>query len=78
MPYLSDYPPDRIHGITTRYQLAWGGEYEDATLVQNSLTSALSGGFFNDDTDHHLTVWKGRQPLIIWLTVPLAIIGITA
>lgn len=48
------------NGITTRYQLAWGGEYEDVTLVQNSLASALSGGFFNDDTDHYLTVWKGQ------------------
>lgn len=64
--------------ITQEYALAWGGEYEDS----NNAIAALSGslpmfvgimvlivvGLFNNL----------RQPLIIWLTVPLALIGVTA
>ncbi len=60
------------------YQLAWGGEYEDATNAQNSLASALPGGFLMMILTTILLFGKLRQPLIIWLTVPLAIIGITA
>ncbi len=60
------------------YQLAWGGEYEDATLAQNSLASALPGGFLMMILTTILLFGKVRQALIIWLTVPLAIIGITA
>jgi len=60
------------------YQLAWGGEYEDATLAQDSLASALPGGFLMMILTTILLFGKVRQPLIIWLTVPLAVIGITA
>ncbi len=60
------------------YQLVWGGEYEDATLAQNSLASALPGGFLMMILTTILLFGKVRQPLIIWLTVPLAVIGITA
>ncbi|NOQ78194.1 MAG: AcrB/AcrD/AcrF family protein [Gammaproteobacteria bacterium] len=60
------------------YQLVWGGEYEDATLAQNSLASALPGGFLLMILTTILLFGKVRQPAIIWLTVPLAAIGITA
>ena len=60
------------------YQLAWGGEYEDATLASNSLASALPGGFLLMILTTILLFGKVRQPAIIWLTVPLAVIGITA
>ncbi|MBE9525868.1 MAG: efflux RND transporter permease subunit [Proteobacteria bacterium] len=60
------------------YQLVWGGEYEDATLAQDSLASALPGGFLLMILTTILLFGKVRQPLIIWLTVPLATIGITA
>ena len=60
------------------YQLVWGGEYEDATLAQNSLASALPGGFLMMILTTILLFGKVRQPAIIWLTVPLAVIGITA
>jgi len=60
------------------YQLVWGGEYEDSTLASNSLASALPGGFLMMILTTILLFGKVRQPLIIWLTVPLAIIGITA
>lgn len=60
------------------YQLVWGGEYEDSTLASNSLASALPGGFLLMILTTILLFGKVRQPLIIWLTVPLAVIGITA
>ncbi len=60
------------------YQLAWGGEYEDSTLASQSLASALPGGFLMMILTTILLFGKIKQPVIIWLTVPLAIIGITA
>jgi len=60
------------------YQLVWGGEYEDSTNASTSLASALPGGFLMMILTTILLFGKVRQPAIIWLTVPLAIIGITA
>ena len=60
------------------YQLAWGGEYEDSKLAKDSLARALPGGFLLMILTTILLFGKVKQPLIIWLTVPLAIIGITA
>jgi multidrug efflux pump subunit AcrB len=60
------------------YQLVWGGEYEDSTNASNSLLSALPGGFLLMILTTILLFGKIKQPAIIWLTVPLAIIGITA
>ncbi len=60
------------------YHLVWGGEYEDSTNASNSLSRALPGGFLMMILTTILLFGKVRQPLIIWLTVPLAIIGITA
>jgi multidrug efflux pump subunit AcrB len=65
-----DLPPD--------YTLEWGGEYEDSAEAQAGLAASLPVfllimvliviGLFN----------SLRQPLIIWLCVPLALIGVTA
>lgn len=60
------------------YSLSWGGEYEDAQNAQGSLFGALPGGFLVMILTSVLLFGKLRQPLIIWLTVPLAAIGITA
>ena len=60
------------------YQLEWGGEYEDQTNAESSLSRALPSGFLLMILTTILLFGKVRQPLIIWLTVPLAIIGITA
>ena len=60
------------------YSLAWGGEYEDSTNASSSLAKALPGGFLMMILTTILLFGKVRQPTIIWLTVPLAIIGITA
>jgi multidrug efflux pump subunit AcrB len=60
------------------YSLVWGGEYEDSKNAQTALAAALPGGFLMMILISILLFGKVRQPLIIWLTVPLAIIGITA
>ncbi|MCP3867268.1 MAG: efflux RND transporter permease subunit [Gammaproteobacteria bacterium] len=60
------------------YELDWGGEYEDTFEAQDALFGALPGGFLIMIIVTILLFGKVRQPLIIWLTVPLAIIGITA
>ncbi|MFZ1833469.1 MAG: efflux RND transporter permease subunit, partial [Pseudomonadales bacterium] len=60
------------------YALAWGGEHEDSQKASQGLSGALPMGFLLMILTSILLFGKLRQPLIIWLTVPLAIIGITA
>ncbi len=60
------------------YSLSWGGEYEDSKNAQAGLVSSLPMGFLLMILVSILLFGKLRQPTIIWLTVPLAIIGITA
>ncbi len=60
------------------YSLSWGGEYEDSVKAQAGLSGALPVGFLLMIITTVLLFGRIRQPLIIWLTVPLAIIGITA
>jgi multidrug efflux pump subunit AcrB len=60
------------------YSLAWGGEYEDSQNAQKGLGASLPVGFLLMILTSIFLFGKLRQPAIIWLTVPLAIIGITA
>lgn len=60
------------------YSISWGGEHEDSTRAQQGLARSLPSGFLIMILTSILLFGKIRQPLIIWLTVPLAIIGITA
>ncbi|MGI9483948.1 MAG: efflux RND transporter permease subunit [Hyphomicrobiales bacterium] len=60
------------------YSVSWGGEFEDSFEAQSGLYKALPVGFLFMIITSILLFGKIRQPLIIWLTVPLAIIGITA
>ena len=60
------------------YGLDWGGEYENSQKASQGLSGALPMGFLLMILTSILLFGKLRQPLIIWLTVPLAIIGITA
>ena len=60
------------------YSLSWGGEYEDSNRAQGALAAALPSGFLLMILTSILLFGKVRQPLIIWLTVPLAAVGITA
>ncbi len=60
------------------YSLSWGGEYEDQAKAQASLFGVLPPSFIAMVLVSILLFGKLKQPLIIWLTVPLAVIGITA
>lgn len=60
------------------YFLEWDGEYEDSLNVNNAINSSLPTGFLTMILIVILLFGKIRQPLITWLTVPLALIGITA
>jgi multidrug efflux pump subunit AcrB len=64
--------------IPPGYSLSWGGEYEDSFEAQDALFKAIPAGFLFMIITSILLFGKIRQPLIIWLTVPLALIGITA
>jgi len=60
------------------YEMSWGGEYEDSANAQAGLFKVLPVGFLLMILTSILLFGKLRQPLIIWLTVPLAVVGITA
>jgi multidrug efflux pump subunit AcrB len=60
------------------YSFAWGGEFEDQAKAQASLFGALPPSFLAMILVTIVLFGKLKQPLIIWLTVPLAVIGITA
>ncbi|MEM1142547.1 MAG: efflux RND transporter permease subunit [Pseudomonadota bacterium] len=60
------------------YTLEWGGEYEDNADAQTGLASSLPVGVLAMILTSILLFGRLRQPLIIWLTVPLALVGVTA
>ncbi|MEM9257217.1 MAG: efflux RND transporter permease subunit [Pseudomonadota bacterium] len=60
------------------YVLEWGGEYEDSADAQAGLARSLPVSFLLMILTSIFLFGKLRQPLIIWLTVPFAIVGITA
>ena len=60
------------------YSLSWGGEYEDSTRAQAGLFGALPPSFLAMIIVSVLLFGTVRQPLIIWLVVPLALIGVSA
>lgn len=60
------------------YQIAWGGEYESTNDAQQAMFKSLPIGAL---VMFIITVFlfnSVRKPLVIWLTVPLAIIGVSA
>jgi multidrug efflux pump subunit AcrB len=60
------------------YMLDWGGEYEDSVEAQDALFKQLPSGFLLMIIVTVLLFSSIRQPLIIWLVVPFAVIGISA
>ena len=58
------------------YALEWGGEYGDSAEANENLAATIPLGF----TAMVLTVFvlfgAVRQPIVIWLVVPLALIGV--
>ncbi len=64
--------------IPPGYTMEWGGEYEDSSDAQKSLASSLVLPFIIMILVTIMLFNNLRNPLIIWLTVPLAIIGVTS
>jgi len=60
------------------YTMSWGGEFEDSARAQAGLFGALPPSFLAMIIVSVLLFGTVRQPLIIWLVVPLALIGISA
>lgn len=60
------------------YQLEWGGEYESSRDAQAALGQGLPLGFLVMFIISVLLFGRARQPLIIWLIVPMAIVGVVA
>ncbi|RLV58460.1 efflux RND transporter permease subunit [Parashewanella curva] len=60
------------------YKLEWGGEYETAGDAQAAVFSSIPMGYLVMFLITVLLFNSVRQPLVIWLTVPLSLIGIVA
>ena len=68
---------DQIPLNTTGYYIAWGGEAEDSARATGGLAVSMPI-FFGMMILIVIFLFNAfKQPLIIWLTVPLAIIGVT-
>ena len=57
------------------YSMEWGGEFESAQMAQESLGKQLPLGFLVMLTISILMFNKVRQPLILWLVVPMSVTG---
>ena len=58
--------------------MEWGGEYEDSGNAQAGLTASLPMFILAMILITVVLFNSLKQPLIIWLTVPLSLIGVTA
>jgi multidrug efflux pump subunit AcrB len=59
------------------YRFEWGGEYEDSNEAQESLASKIPPFIGGMILITILLFNSLRQPLVIWLCVPLILIGVT-
>ncbi len=59
------------------YEMEWGGEYEDSTDAQAGIKASMMGTVVLMVVIVIMLFNNLRQPLIIWLTVPLAVIGVS-
>ena len=68
---------DKIPLAQAGFYMAWGGEAEDSARAMNGLMVSIPI-FFGMMVIIVIFLFNAiKQPLIIWLTVPLAIIGVT-
>jgi len=63
--------------LPTGYALEWGGEYEDSGKANEALASTIPVFVLAMILVTIVLFNSLRQPLIIWLCVPLAMIGVT-
>ncbi|WP_070963060.1 efflux RND transporter permease subunit [Vibrio sonorensis] len=59
------------------YALEWGGEYESSRDAQASLFTTMPLGYLFMFLITVFLFNSVKEPLIVWLTVPLAVIGVT-
>jgi len=71
MPQINKIP------LPIGYELEWGGEFENSRDAQKGLAANLPSTVFMMIFITIILFNALRQPLIIWLTVPLAIIGVS-
>lgn len=64
--------------LPTGYKLEWGGEFESAGKAQAALGQGLPLGFLVMFIISVLLFGRARQPIIIWLIVPMAVVGVVA
>ncbi|GAA6184948.1 MULTISPECIES: efflux RND transporter permease subunit [Aliiglaciecola] len=60
------------------YHLEWGGEYESSQEAQEALGKGLPAGFLVMFLISVLLFGRVKQPLIIWMVVPMAVVGVVA
>jgi multidrug efflux pump subunit AcrB len=60
------------------YEMQWGGEYESSSKAQKAIFGSLPLGYLAMFAVTVLLFNSVKQPLVIWATVPLAIIGVSA
>ncbi|CAH0530378.1 efflux RND transporter permease subunit [Vibrio hippocampi] len=58
------------------YSIEWGGEYESSKDAQESMFKSLPMGYLLMFIITMLLFNSFKKPLVIWLTVPLSIIGV--
>src|SRR5690606_8922324 len=59
------------------YSLEWGGDHEQSSDAQQALASTLALPYLAMVLVTVLLFAKVRQPLMIWLVVPMALCGVT-
>jgi multidrug efflux pump subunit AcrB len=79
-PAIEALIPDKIAAgeLSAEYSMAWGGEYEDGEEAIAALAASIPMFAVMMILVVIMLFNNLRQPLIIWLTVPLALIGVTA
>ena len=60
------------------YQLEWGGEFESSSKAKKAIFGSLPLGYLAMFAVTILLFNSVKKPLVIWATVPLAIIGVSA
>lgn len=84
---LSDETPATLHTrikpliesyqLPTGYSFEWGGEYEASGDAREALATAMPMGYLLMFIITMLLFNSFKKPLVIWLTVPLSIIGVS-
>ena len=69
-------PQIEVIPLPDGYRLEWGGEYGDSAESSGDLMSTIPLGFLAMVLVVVISFGKIRQPLVIWLVVPLATIGV--